>query len=275
MGFPMKCTKIWQRACVAISGIIATLSALSAHAQDASDLTQLAQNPIAKAVSLPFQNNLNFGVGPRDDEQDTLNIQPVVPFDLGSNWNVIARAIIPVEYEPPLGPGTSSKVGLGDTSLALYLSPAHPGQVIWGVGPAFTFATASHEELGQGKFDTGLSAVVLTIRGHWLVGALLTDVASVSGSSNRSGVHQMTLQPFVNYNMPRGWYLVSSPIITANWKAPSGQQWLVPLGGGIGRAFRLGEQAMNFQLQAFKTVVRPDYASSWTLRMQFQLLFPR
>jgi hypothetical protein len=274
--FPTARKKSWRRACVGIPGMIAAmLSASNVYAQDTPELSQLAQNPIAKAISLPFQNNLNFGVGPHSDNQDTLNIQPVLPFNVGNDWNVIARAIIPLEYEPPLGETTNSMVGLGDTSLALYLSPSHPGEIIWGVGPAFAFATASHEELGQGKFDAGLSAVVLTIQGHWLIGALLTDVASVAGPSDRNTVHQMTLQPFINYNFPRGWYLASSPIITANWRGPSNQRWIVPLGGGGGRAFRFGKQAMNFQLQVFKNVVSPHDAADWTLRAQFQLLFPK
>ena len=177
----MVCIKSRCGICVGIFGLIAaTLWASNVSAQDTPGLAQLAQNPIAKVISLPLQNNLNFGVGPRSDEQDTLNIQPVLPFSVGTDWNIIARAIIPLEYEPPLGQATNSTVGLGDTSLALYLSPSHTGSVIWGVGPAFTFATASHEVLGQGKFDAGLSAVVLTIQGHWLIGALLTDVASVT-----------------------------------------------------------------------------------------------
>ena len=269
-------TKIWRRAGVGISGIIAAMLVTSSdYAQDTAELSQLAQNPIAKAISLPFQNNLNFGVGPHNDEQDTLNIQPVLPFNVGNDWNIIARAIIPLEYEPPIGQATSSMVGLGDTSLALYLSPSHAGEIIWGIGPAFAFATASHEELGQGKFDAGLSAVALTIQGHWLIGALLTDIASVAGPSDRSTVHQMTLQPFINYNFPRGWYLTSSPIITANWRGADNQRWIVPLGGGGGRAFRLGKQAMNFQLQMFKNVVSPHDAADWTLRAQFQLLFPK
>jgi hypothetical protein len=272
----MKRTRNWRTTCARISGIVAaTLLASNAYADDTPELAQLVQNPIAKVISLPFQNNLNFGVGPRSDEQDVLNIQPVLPFNIGTDWNLIARAIIPVIQEPPLSPGTKSTFGLGDSSLALYFSPAHPGEVIWGVGPAFTFATASHDQLGQGKFDAGLSAVALTIQGHWLVGALVTDVASVSGASDRNNVHQMVVQPFINYNFPGGWYLTSSPIITANWKAPESQRWIVPLGGGAGRAFRIGNQAMNFQMQAFKNVVSPHDAADWTLRVQFQLLFPK
>ena len=272
----MMCATIGRWTGIVISVWVAiVLWTSNVCAQDSPELAQLAQNPIAKVISLPFQNNLNFGVGPHNDEQDTLNIQPVLPFNVGNNWNIIARAIIPLEYEPPLGQMTNSTVGLGDTSLALYLSPSHPGSVIWGVGPAFTFSTASHDVLGQGKFDAGFSTVVLTIQGHWLIGALLTDVASVSGSADRGSVHQMTLQPFINYNFPRGWYLASSPIITANWKGPDNQRWVVPLGGGAGRAFRLGGQAMNLQVQVFKTVVSPHDQSDWTLRLQYQLLFPK
>jgi hypothetical protein len=272
----MKRTKGWCTTCVGATVIAAAaLSASNAYADDAPELAHLVQNPVAKVISLPFQNNLNFGAGPQNDEQDVLNIQPVLPFAIGADWNLIARAIIPVVHEPTLGPGTESTNGLGDTSLALYLSPAHPGEIIWGVGPAFTFATASHDELGQGKFDAGLSAVALTIRGPWLIGALATDVASVSGDSDRKNVHQMLVQPFVNYNFPRGWYLTSSPVITADWKAPNSQRWTVPLGGGGGRAFRLGDQAMNLQMQVFKNVVSPHDAADWTLRLQFQLLFPK
>jgi hypothetical protein len=269
-------TERWGRTCAAICRMAAfALLSQPVHADETSDLAQLVQNPIAKVISLPFQNNLNFGAGPNNDAQDVLNIQPVLPFNVGTDWNLIARAIIPVIHDPMLGPGTANTNGLGDTSLALYLSPAHPDGVIWGIGPAFTFPTASQRELGQGKFDAGISAVALTIRGPWLVGALITDVASVSGQSGRANVHQMLLQPFVNYNFPGGWYLASSPMITSNWEAKESQRWTVPLGGGGGRAFRVGSQAMNVQMQVFRNITKPTDAGDWTLRLQFQLLFPK
>jgi hypothetical protein len=246
------------------------------HAQDAPELAKLVQNPIAKVISLPLQNNLTFGVGPDHDPQNVLNIQPVLPLRLNDDWNVIARTIIPVVYEPALAPGGGASGGLGDTSLALYFSPARPYRsVIWGVGPAFSFATATRKELGQQKLSAGVSAVALTIRGPWLAGALVTEVASVSGVAYRKDVNQMLVQPFINYNFPRGWYLTSSPIITANWKAAGSQQWTVPIGGGGGRAFRVGKQALNASIQAFGNVARPHEAGNWILRAQFQLLFPK
>jgi len=247
-----------------------------AWADSGPDLAQLVQNPIAKVISLPFQNNLNFGVGPDHDPQNLLNIQPVLPFQLGRDWNLITRTIIPVDYQPPALSGGSDFGGIGDISLALYFSPARPTHgVIWGVGPALVFPSANHQTLGQGKFSTGISAVALTVQGHWLMGTLVTEVASVSGVSYRRNVNQMLVQPFINYNFPRGWYLTSSPIVTANWRAPRGQQWMVPVGGGGGRAFRVGKQALNAQIQAFDDVTHPRGSGNWTLRAQFQLLFPK
>ena len=246
------------------------------RADNGPDLAQLVQNPIAKVISLPFQNNLNFGVGSDHDPQDVLNIQPVLPFRLGQDWNLITRTIVPVDYQPPSVPGGSALGGIGDISLALYFSPARPMHgIIWGVGPALVIPSANHQPLGQGKFSTGISAVALTIQGHWLMGALVTEITSVSGVSYRRSVNQMLVQPFINYNFPRGWYLTSSPIVTANWKAPGNQQWIVPVGGGGGRAFRVGKQALNAQVQAFDDVTHPRGSGNWALRVQFQLLFPK
>jgi hypothetical protein len=107
------------------------------------------------------------------------------------------------------------------------------------------------------------------------MGTLETEVVSVTGEASRRQVNQMLVQPFINYNFPRGWYLTSSPIVTANWRSPGSQQWTVPVGAGGGRAFRLGSQAMNAQAQVFDDVMHPRSAGNWTLRVQFQLLFPK
>jgi hypothetical protein len=270
-----------KRSTISISCINAGVVAVAVtwtcnvHAEDAAELSHLAQNPIAKLVSVPTQNNLTFGVGPDDGRVDVLNLEPVVPFNIGDNWNVISRTIIPFVHAPSLASGMDSLDGRGDVSLSLYVSPAKAGSLIWGVGPSFTFDTATDDALGQGKFSAGVSAVGLTIRGHWLIGALVTDVASVAGPSDRKDVHQMLVQPFINYNLPGGWYLASSPIITADWKARGGDQWTVPLGGGAGRTFKIGKQAFNAYVQAFGNVVRPDDAGDWTLRAQISLLFPK
>jgi hypothetical protein len=245
-------------------------------ADDESAIAKQAQNPIASMISVPFQNNLNFGVGPKDGQQNVLDIQPVVPFNLTDDWNLITRTIVPVIHEPYISPAAGNTTGLGDAQVALYLSPVTPkDSIIWGVGPVIALPTATDRYLGQGKFSAGLSAVVLTIRGPWLIGLLATDSTSVGGESDRPDVHQFLAQPFVNFNFTHGWYLTSSPIMTANWKAPSDERWTVPVGGGGGRILRIGKQRLNAYVQAFDNVVHPHDAGNWTLRVQVQLLFPR
>ncbi|MFT3762303.1 MAG: hypothetical protein QM761_06750 [Pseudoxanthomonas sp.] len=244
------------------------------RAQDAGELAKQAQNPVAHMISVPFQNNFNFGVGPKDDLQYVLNIQPVVPFKVNENWNLVTRTIIPLVYQPELAPGIGETGGLGDIQASFFFSPAKAKSVIWGAGPVVVVNSASQDILGTGKTSLGLSAVALTMKGHWVIGGLISNVVSVSGDDDRSDINQLTLQPFVNYNLPRGWYLVTSPLITANWKADSGQRWTIPVGGGIGRVIRAGHQALNLQLQAFDNVEHPDGAAEWSLRFQIQLLFP-
>ena len=83
------------------------------------------------------------------------------------------------------------------------------------------------------------------------------------------------LQPFLNYNLPDGWYLTSAPVMTANWKADSGERWTVRLGGGFGKLFKIGKQPINAQLAAYSNVEKPKYGPDWQLRFQIQLLFPK
>jgi hypothetical protein len=195
-------------------------------------LAKAAQNPVANLISFPLQNNTAFGIGPYERAQNVLNIQPVIPFHITEKWNLITRTILPVVWQPNDQP-TQGWFGFGDLNPSLFLSPAKPGKLIWGVGPAFVFPTATAEQLGQGKFSLGPSVVVLSTPGHWVIGALINNVWSVAGPHERAVVNQMLLQWFVNYNMKKGWYLDTAPIITADWRAPSGNQAVVPFGGGV------------------------------------------
>jgi len=242
---------------------------------DDAELAKKTQNPVADLISVPFQNNVNFGVGPHDDVQYILNIQPVIPFKLTENWNLISRTIVPLIYQPELAPGVGEVFGLGDIQESLFLSPAKPGKVIWGVGPIFQFPTATDDSLGQGKWGAGPTAVALTVHGPWVLGALVNNVWSFAGDSDRRDVNQMLLQPFVNYNLPDAWYVVTAPIITADWEADGDDRWTVPIGAGVGKIVRLGKLPVNAQASAYYNVVRPDNAAEWQLRIQIQLLFPR
>jgi hypothetical protein len=251
----------------------------SPHAQDTASLAKAAQNPIADMISLPFQNNTNLNAGPESQTQNVLNIQPVFPFHIDPNWNLITRTIVPVISQPSFGvPNADRTNGIGDIQFSAFFSPRAPSEWTWGVGPIAQLPTATNDVLGQGKWCLGVTGVALhQAKGNpWLYGALLNNIWSVGGESDRPTVNQMLFQPFVNYNFPDhpGRYLTFSPIITADWEA-KGEQWTVPLGLGIGQIFRIGKQPVNVQAHAYYNLVRPDLVGNWTIRLQLQLLFPK
>jgi hypothetical protein len=254
--------------------LVAVTYADTAHAQSEGELAKEAQNPIASLISLPFQSNTNFGVGPNDATQEVLNIQPVVPFKLGDDWNLITRTILPLIYQPAI-PGLSGDTfGLGDLNPTLFFSPAGSG-LTWGFGPSFLLPTATADVLGGGKWAAGPAAVVVDTSGPWVFGALISNIWSFAGDSDRADINRLLVQPFVNYNLSQGWYLTSSPVVTADWEAASDQRWTVPIGGGVGKILRIGTQPVNMSLQGYWNAVSPDNGSDWTIRFQVQFLFPR
>jgi hypothetical protein len=246
--------------------------------EEATKLAKETQNPVANLISVPFQNNFNFNTGTRDATQWVLNVQPVIPVPITDNWNLITRTIMPIINQPELfskGPRTEA-FGLGDINPTLFLSPAKPGEFIWGVGPSLTLPTASVSRLGSGRWSAGPAAVGLFMEGPWVVGALANQQWDFAGWSNKH-VNAFLLQPFVNYNLAGGWYLASAPIITADFSASGDNHWTVPVGGGGGKLWRLGKVGLpvNTQLQAFYNAETPEFGPDWQLRAQLQFLFPR
>jgi hypothetical protein len=255
--------------------------AQASAAENPDALRKAAQNPVASLVSVPVQENWNFGIGPNDRIQNVMNIQPVIPVSMGKDWNLIIRWITPVIYQPVDVPQASGRAvqtgyyGLGDMQPAFFISPKK-GKVIWGAGPQFLLPTATKTGiLGQGKFGMGPAAVVLVQPTKWTLGFLVNNVWSVAGNDNFPAVNQFLLQYFINYNLPKGWYITWQPTLTANWKATNGGRWVVPLGGGIGRIMRLGAQPVNLTAQFYGNAVHPPGASPWSMRLQIAFLFPK
>jgi|HubBroStandDraft_1064217.scaffolds.fasta_scaffold168370_1 hypothetical protein len=291
-----------RRTSLVLAAIAAlALTPFTSQAQDApaatGDLQKAVQNPVAGLISVPIQNTTNFGIGPFNRTQNLINLQPVVPLNIGSNWNLIIRWITPILWQP--APGTANLevygidentplyfaaqdvqahagvFGFGDMTPTFFFSPAKPNKLIWGAGPMFALPTATGRVLGQGKLSVGPSIVALVQPGAWTIGGLVNNVWSIAGSGGRASVNQMSLQYFINYNLKKGWSLSMSPTITANWRASSGNVWTVPLGGGVARVLRVGYQPMNMSVAFFGNVVHPMNGSPWTLRMQVSFLFPK
>jgi hypothetical protein len=240
------------------------------------ELAKKTQNPVADLISVPFQSNFDFNTGPKERTVYVLNVQPVIPIHLTEDWNLLARIITPITNLPSLAPGVEDATGLGDINPTFFLSPAKSEHLIWGVGPTFTFPTASDKLLGSGKFSMGPSAVGLLMEGPWVVGALANNQWSYAGWGDKP-FNKFLAQPFVNYNFKHGWYLTSSPVMTADWTQRASQQWTVPVGGGGGKLWRVGSVGLpvNTQIQGFYNAERPEFAANWSLRVQVQFLFPK
>jgi len=248
----------------------------AAAGSEDTELAKQSQNPISDLISLPFQSNNLFNIGDNDRTRSILNIQPVIPMQVGP-LTIVSRLVFPLLYQPDIAEASGGTVGTSDTTYTAFFTPANPGKLVWGVGPAVLIPTASDDTLGTGKWGLGPSVVALTLRGPWVVGALVNQLWSVGGDEERADISSFLLQYFINYNLSAGWYLTSAPIITANWKAEDGDKWMVPLGGGFGRVFPLGRQPVNFNTQLFYNAVRPDTLPSANIEWRFQLslLFPK
>lgn len=245
-------------------------------------IIKTSQNPVGNITVVPFQNNFNYGYGPYTRMQYNLNVQPVFPIMLSSKLTLITRTIIPIVNQPsPESPlvcaspgGCPSTLGLGDVQEQLFFAPkTKPGQLIWGAGPVFGFPTATPNRLGAGKWSAGPDVVALVMPGKWVLGALVTQLWSVAGLPNRPSVNTFLVQPFVNYNLKDGWAISSAPILTSNANL-TGTKWIVPLGGGVAKTFKDGDQLMQLAAVYYTNVVRPLAAPQTTLRVTWSLLWP-
>jgi hypothetical protein len=275
-GFTVK--NVLARILVAAS-LTAALAAPASAEMSAEELAKLAQNPVGNLISVPFQNNTNLNFGPEKGTQNILNIQPVIPFEVDKDWNIITRTILPVVWNPSLGPDIPSKDGISDMVVTAFLSPANPGHWIWGAGPVVQIPTNSSPELGNKNWGLGPSFVLLHLEhgDPWVYGFLVNNIWSLTSNQQGGSYNNGLIQPFVNYNFKEheGLYLTSAPILTVDWKANGSQRWLVPIGGGIGKIFHLGKLPVNTQLSAYYNVVRPDFQANWQIRAQVQLMFPK
>ena len=168
---------------------------------------------------------------------------------------------------------------MGDINPELFFVAPPKGILTVGFGPQFILPTATKSAMGADKWSGGPIGVIVLTPGNVVVGALVGhnwSFADASGGSTRPDVSTTTIKPFFNYNFENhpGWFFFSKPIITANWEASSSNRWNVPLGGGLGKSFKIGEQSMQFLGGAYANVIRPDNGASWQLFANLTFLFP-
>lgn len=243
---------------------------------DASALAEKLQNPIGDLISVPFQSNTNFDVGPNKGAQEILNIQPVIPIHLNEDWNLITRTILPLVWNPSFQPAQSVPFGLAPTSFTAFLSPSKPvNGWIWGAGPIVQLPTITSKTLGSNVWGAGPAAVVVRMDSPWVYGLLVNNVFSFGGTTGRGGTsyNVLTINPFVNYNFGGGWFVGTVPVVTANWDT-GGEKWTLPVGAQFGRLIKLGGKLpVNLLVGAYYNALRPQFGATWQLRTQIAIIF--
>jgi hypothetical protein len=135
--------------------------------------------------------------------------------------------------------------------------------------------TNTDDQLGTDKWSAGPGAVALAMPGKWVLGMLGYNIWDFAGDSDEESVNTLLFQYFINYNLNNGWYLTSTPVITANWEEDSGERWTVPFGLGIGRLIKIHKQPVDCKLQTFWYAEKPKNGPDWSLQFQVKLLFPK
>jgi len=241
-----------------------------------AELAQELSNPLADLMSIPFQMNYDGNIGPKDDGWKLqTNIQPVIPFQLNKEWNLISRIILPVISQKDIFPGAGSQFGLGDTSVSLFFSPRKPtsGGVIWGVGPVVLLPTATDSLLGAKKWGGGPTAVALTMRGPWTLGALANHIWSFAGDSDRPYINNTFVQPFASYTWPSAWTVSVQSESTYNWRI---EHWSIPVNTAVSKLVRLGKLPVSFQAGVGYWAESPENGpEGFRFRLQATLVLPK
>jgi hypothetical protein len=259
----------------ALLALIATAPAWADAADDA-DLAQELTNPIADLMTVPIQMNFDRDIGPGDDgTKITTNVQPVIPFDISEDWNLITRTIMPVIHQDDVFPGEGSQFGLGDINLSLFFSPKQPsaGGLTWGVGPVFLLPTATDSLLGGEKWGAGPAAIGLVLRGPWTIGILANHIWSFAGDDDRPDINNTFMQPFVAYTWPSAWTASLQTETSYNWET---EQWSVPVNVALSKLVMLGRLPVSLQGGVGYWFESPDNGpEGFRFRLQANIVLPR
>lgn len=267
-------TQIFTSLLAIISSICFAQEAPKPAASDAAELAKKLANPVASLISIPFQNNTDVGIGEFNGSKNTLNIQPVIPFNLTDKLNLITRVILPIISQQNIYGLDSKQTGLSDAVISAFFSPAEAKNgVIWGAGPVFLVPTATDDLLGTKKFGVGPTALILKQANGWTYGVLANQIWSVAGDEDRSDVNQMFVQPFLVYNWKSGAGLGINSEITQNWEGNSTVAFLNPT---VSAVTKLGTQIVSLVVGPRIQLIAPDGTKAdFGVRAGLTFVFPK
>lgn len=262
-----------------LPAIVFALHSSVAEAESSAELAKQAVNPIAAMYSLPVQYNWDQKMGRTGNGMHSVtNIQPVLPFELNDDWNLISRTILPIIDQHGLAPdGQADKTGIGDVTQSFFFSPKKPTDIGWilGVGPAILIPVGSNDLLSSKQWGLGPTAVALKQSNGWTRGMLANHVWGLDGSppDGKEKVNQTFLQPFLSYTNDTYTTFGVNTESTYNWQT---HQWSVPVNLTVTQLLKISGQPLTIQVGPRYWADSPEGgAQSWGLRAAVAFLFPR
>lgn len=232
-------------------------------------------NPVADLMSFPFQLNYESGIGPNDGSRTTLNIQPIIPMELGPNWNLISRTIVPLIHQENVFGASGSQSGLGDVLQSFFFSPVQPSDSgwVWGAGPAILMPTATDDLLGADQWAAGPTFAAIKQTGQWTFGGLLNHLWSFAGDHNKPDINQTFFQPYFAYTTGDAWQFIGQIEATYNWDT---EEWGVPIAAQVGRTVTVAGRPVSFNAGVRYWVESPQNGpDGFSFRFVTTLVFPK
>lgn len=270
----MKTGNIWKMVVLALICLAVPANVQAEMSEE--ELARKIANPIVAMLIVPFQNNYESGIGPKDDgTRYTLNIQPILPFELNKDWNLITRPIVPIIFQDDIYPGAGSQSGLGDSLLSFFFSPVAPTSTgwIWGLGPALLFPTGSHDLLTTKKWGAGPTAVLVRQTGGLTYGALANHIWSYAGDDDRADVSMTLFQPMAAYTTHSAFTYILQLEQVYDWQ---NEESTSPIMAMISKVTRIAGQDMSFAFGVRYYLDAPDNGpEGFAFRFNITLLFPK
>ncbi len=246
----------------------------------AQDSDSAAQTEKSRFFALPLELDADYGA--TNGDVTILRIMPLYGRPSKDNWKVIHLNLLTLADAPggiPGRPGNpdpvpgDNVVGISDLLHASFFTPPSAGNPVWGFGAMLSIPIASDRRLGSGKWSAGPALRFSYKNGPWTFGAFGGQLWSFAGDDDRNDVSQLMVRGAIRRKLKNDWYFVSAPIITANWNA-DGEKWLVPLGGGIGKLFRINANPWALSLQGYYNAIKPAGAPNWSVRFSVIAAIP-
>ncbi|NME72806.1 hypothetical protein [Flammeovirga aprica] len=249
----------------------------SANAQTADEIANKLQNPLSSIIALPIQHNMGMGIPGMDGTTYTMSLQPIVAQEF-EKFSLVHRGVMGLSYLPAttgMENNLNPQFGITDLNYSFFFAPKNVGKLAWGIGPSIDMPTATSEMLGTGKWSAGASLALVYQTNGWTFDMIFRQTVSFAGDQNRNDVNTFVGQTLIAKSLGKGWMINTFPTIVANWNAEKGQQWTVPVGGGISKLVFMGKLPVNLGVQYYNNVVKPDHVGQHELRLMTTFVFKK